>query len=64
MIISMAVTKETKLPTLVWSFDACLSATPMMMATPEAAKNWTSGDCAAEAMVARMARRRCSRTDL
>lgn len=59
MIISMAVTKETKLPTLVWSFEACRSATPMMMGTPEAAKS-TSGDCADEAIIPRMAKRRCS----
>ena len=64
-IISIAVTKETKLPTVVWSFDACLSADAHDDGDAGAAKNWTSGDFVlAEAIVARIAGRRCSRTDL
>ena len=35
----------------------------LLNATPEAAKNWTSGDCADEAIIPRMANRRCSFTE-
>lgn len=60
--MSMAVMKEMKSPTVVWSLLAWRRATAMMTASADG-RNWTIGPSAAAAMVQRMLRRRCSWTD-
>ena len=50
----MAVMKETKPPTVVWSWVDCTSAMATTTASAMAANNWVIGTVAAAAMVWRM----------
>ncbi len=59
--MSMAVMKETKLPTVARSLVDCCRAMPTMTASAMAAKIWTIGPSEAEATVQRMLKPRCAR---